>query len=301
MDEEKFPLFPSQSEEERQKISESNNEVNDFGEKIQKEQLNQLLNSDFETNSPFSKAYLQDYTRNIGYLAACCNDDRFDLLTEPKKLYNLSDLISFRIDFYNDTFIIKDSNNMQAKSFDYGEKSIEVLESLQNMKLYPDLFTVFSSLGVKHWDSGKIIINATDYRHNPPLSFVFPIEIDQNIVRNFIQTKTLEQKTSLEMEKEILKVRFSAIATDPSPDVARFNSVIENKQRMWCYQYDNKQEIKKKNNKKTEKNTEKTTPKSSMQGTRYQPIKKTQPITPDSPIKLPPKIFSLFNPKTQKQ
>ena len=194
--------------------------------------INSLLMGNQIYRTPIQKNIQQEYTESIGFLHAVYNDERFDILKPPKKM--IDDLnVSFHFQFYPQNFTVTSCASNQVKSFPYNKISKEIFHCIQLGQVSSNLCTLFSQFTSYVWSDGEILVRITDYRIIPPSNFVYSLKISADVIQLISDAKKLHGEAELEYKKNSLLILHPLICTDPSPDVARVQSVFDCRKKMW--------------------------------------------------------------------
>ena len=263
-------------------------ETPDFNESLYKRELTNLIKKNLKGETDFEIELINEYSRSIGFLCAVLKDKKFNILTPPNSLFQKSGMISFKIEFYGDAFIIKDHTNTRTRSFEYSDKTFEMLESIQKGRLSIEIINILTSLTVKQWLDGKVIISVEDYRLNPMKEYLLVLEIDASIFKNFVNSQNLEQEHQRALERKLILMKNPVICTDPSTDVSRVKSLLDYNRKMWC----SKQEKKTEN---IEENVSKPAEKENT-AKEVKTINKINVATKNKSINIPSHILKLFAP-----
>ena len=198
-------------------------------------------------SSDFVKSLINGYRSHLVLNESTYKDERFDSLTLPDFP---SDEFSpaIRYELYPEQFILLTKIGEIAK-FPYSEQFFPLLESLETGIVSPLLYGFLDQQGFKEWDSGKVLARVTDFRYEPEREEIRLLSMTNQIYDMFINnepsTNGLTDRQKLEIEQKVLLLRHSTLCTDPSPDVGRAYSIMDNKRKMWAiYRERNEKEFK---------------------------------------------------------
>ena len=200
--------------------------------------LQKILFSQEKSQTKYEKCLIDDYKNHMGFYISALNDPQFDVFTPSKTLFENCN-INLYFDFYKDSFEIKSQIDQQVAlvSLGYDDNIIPVLESISTGYVTLSLLKLIEKMKIKNWDNGIMIAKWTDYRLTPPKTFIQKLEIGPDIIEyqgNLLhRNESVDNIEKLKFEKQAILLENPDICTDPSPDVARINSVVDWRKKMW--------------------------------------------------------------------
>ncbi|KAK8866631.1 hypothetical protein M9Y10_009597 [Tritrichomonas musculus] len=194
-----------------------------------------LLLNEVRPITTFSKSMSQWYNTQLGFYYTAISDPRFEPLTPPKDLY--SDIQPGIIcNLKEDCYVLSNQHGKKSTSLKYETdlKCLSFMECLETGVISHETLKLLiqNEYNLKNWDNGKIICKVIDDRIQPQKISYVKLEIGPDAIelRNF---KTNSTEAKLEFERRTLLYRRPMICTDPSPDVARVQSVVDTRKKMW--------------------------------------------------------------------
>ena len=198
--------------------------------------INSMLMQTLTSSSDFEKSLINGYRSHLVLNESTYKDERFDSLTIPDFP---SDEFSpaIRYELYPELFILYTKKGEIAK-FPYSQQFFPLLDPLETGIVSPLLYGFLDQQGFKEWESGKVLARVTDFRYDPELEEFRLLAMTNQIYDMFISnepsTNLLTGRQKLEIEQKVLLMRHSTVCVDPSPDVGRAYSIMDNKRKMWA-------------------------------------------------------------------
>lgn len=197
--------------------------------------INTILKNEVRPVTTFSKSISQNYNAKLGFYITAVSDPRFEPLTPPKDLY--SDIsIGIICSLLESSYVLSTPHKHHEISFTYenDDQYISFMKCLETGIITPGTlkFLIQKEWNIKNWDNGNIICKVVDNRILPQTISYIKLEIgpDALELQNF---KPISPEGKLDFERRTLLLRHPMICTDPSPDVARVESVIDMRKKMW--------------------------------------------------------------------
>jgi hypothetical protein len=187
--------------------------------------------------TPTAPALVKSYNSRLGFYLAALYEPRFDPLTPPPDLFPDPPALVF--EFFDATFSVGPPDAEPNFVFRYQPPMFPVLESLELGTIDRDFDALLNRLKCKCTD-GLLICKAIDHRIVPGDEHRTALEIGADIVRRFVEQRP--PSDPLESESQLLLWRRPVVCTDPSPDVARAQSVIDFRKKMWISRRDRTKE-----------------------------------------------------------
>jgi hypothetical protein len=179
-------------------------------------------------------SYLLDFSARVGFFASDRADDRFDVLTAPPNLFEEIP-IGFCATFYDGGFQFALPDGAKPISFDCDPTLYPLVESFETGLVSRELLIVLRKklqIDPSAWEEGRIICQITDFRSTPPTEYRRLLLVADDVVA-YCTGQKLAQPQLLEGERQVLVLVHPTICIDPSPDVARVQSVIDWRNKMW--------------------------------------------------------------------
>jgi hypothetical protein len=181
--------------------------------------------------------YLLDFNSRTGFFFANLKNERFDLLTPPSTLFD-DFPVGFYVNFYNAFFQLTSSDKTKAISYDYEKAFFPIIESLETGQMTRELVSILrGDLEIEGtlWEDGHLLCEITDFRLSSPVRYRRMLQLSDDIISYCIEKKQRHtfQCSLLEAERKILTFVHSTVCVDPSPDVARVQSVIDRRHKQW--------------------------------------------------------------------
>lgn len=197
--------------------------------------INTILKNEVRPVTSFSKSLSQCYNTKLGFYITAFSDPRFEPLTPPKDLY--SEISTGIIcNLQEKSYVLSTPHKHHEISFSYenDDQYISFMRCLETGIITPGTlkFLIQKEWNIKNWDNGNIICKVVDNRIQPQTISYIKLEIgpDALELQNF---KPVSTEGKLDFERRTLLLRRPMICTDPSPDVARVQSVIDTRKKMW--------------------------------------------------------------------
>jgi hypothetical protein len=165
-------------------------------------------------------------------------DDRFDPLTPDTELY-ADHQQAIYVTFWPASFTLSlfPSAGKRQPSFvlPYDKSLFEILDSLESGFVTPSLLCLVQKMNFNEWDRGEILVHITDCRFSEHRNFHHRLSIGSEVLDYEIQRllNNAPIKQQLEFERQALLLLHPEICVDRSPSVAKFQSLIDWRQKMW--------------------------------------------------------------------
>lgn len=175
----------------------------------------------------FHDASLQPYLYRLPYFEKFLTDRNFSKLTPDFE--NFSDNATLEIEFLQDCFRVssKLGSNSQNETYKYEHYLFPILEDIENGSISKMLAAILIRYKIGY-TNGKIFTKITDYRIQPETVHYYELEVTKDFLLS-----ALPDIHALDSEKSFNELSCPQICTDPSVDVARFNSMVDWKEKMW--------------------------------------------------------------------
>ena len=202
-----------------------NNKKINFIKKVEEESEKYFFETNLIKSKLFSNVDCEKFKSNLIYFQSDINDsfDKFAINSN----FLTSKQISFKIELNKSNFIIINNENQKNISYNYDPEPLKILLSIENNEINIQLFIILNHLNFNKWKNGSIICQIKDNRIEPILINEFNLNI------NPLNILIFQNKYNFELEKKILLNLYPQICIDPSPNVSRFNSLIDWKKKQW--------------------------------------------------------------------
>jgi hypothetical protein len=178
-----------------------------------------------------------DFNSGLVFFLARHIDVRFDLLTPPAQLFQDFPL-GFCANFHTNLLQLTSADDgCKEATFPYGQICQPIIDSLETGVVSADLTGLLHkrlAIDSSAWDDGHILCAIADFRIDPPAEFRRMLHVSNDVV-SYCETKNtnVSPAQALEGEREILKILRPVVCLDPSPDVARVQSIIDWRAKLW--------------------------------------------------------------------
>jgi len=230
-----FFVFPSKKTDSVSQtvfgIDHYNNKA-DISHRMSKTCLDSLLNRKLTSHSFLQKSISYGYSAHLSFLCSVLNDKRFDLLTPPNDL--LSDYQeSLTFDFFPQYFSINNSDGSHYVTYSYTHSSLALLECLESEIISPELASIIEKLHITSWNNGSLLCKCTDNRCIPSRVFLIPLTIGQSVIQSKAYKTNQTNIEKMDAEKQLLLLNRPLLCVDPSLDVARANSCLDFRKKLY--------------------------------------------------------------------
>jgi hypothetical protein len=199
-------------------------------------------------------SYMLDYSPRLAFFSENPPDHRFDPLTPPPTLFDEIP-IGFSVYFRPSSIDFVNSDQTRTVGYIYDGTSIPMIEALETGFVNYELLSVLRRhLRCENWDDGHILCQIVDCRFSTSLEYRKMLRIEPSVIsapmtekmrasapgrrdlpdpeiRRLDDTRRLR---GLESERQILLTARPTVCVDPSPDVARVQSVSDWRQKQWA-------------------------------------------------------------------
>jgi hypothetical protein len=173
-------------------------------------------------------SYLLDFGALVGFFTSGRADDRFDVLTPPPNLFEEIP-IGFCALFYDGGFQFALPDGAKPISYESDPALYPLVECFETGIVSRELFVILRKklqIDPSAWEEGRIVCQITDFRSVPPAEFRRLLLVADDVVAYCTGQR-------LEGERQVLALVHPTVCIDPSPDVARVQSVIDWRKKMW--------------------------------------------------------------------
>jgi hypothetical protein len=209
-------------------------------DRFRSQELKAILLRETYYMSPLTPALVDGCNARLGFYIAAVHSPRFDILTPPPEVFARSPNVIF--EFFGDTFLIRPVDSEAPNVFRYQPHMFVVLECLETRVVGREFAKFLGRLKCSY-ESGFVIVKVIDHRPAAPVEHNIALEIGPEVVRHFVEKDMKKDDRmddrrdriieALQREVHVIQWRRPVICTDPSPDVARVQSVIDFRKKMW--------------------------------------------------------------------
>jgi hypothetical protein len=157
-------------------------------------------------------------------------DPRFDSLTPPRDIFDRFQP-SILFELFDRDFLVSGSSRLSPQRFSYDVNSAFILEALETGHLTADMCDFVTKFGSCCYEDGFMVCECLDRRFKRELRYRIRLETSQSVFAQYYQS--IASGNPLVTEQTVLSVYRPVICTDPSPDVARAQSVLDFRAKMW--------------------------------------------------------------------
>ncbi|EAX94179.1 hypothetical protein TVAG_315850 [Trichomonas vaginalis G3] len=196
----------------------------DLYKKVHQESLNLVLQN--IATGDFSDQHLQPYMTRLSYFTESLSNPKFNKLTPDFEIY--SDKTSVEFKFWNDYFTISSKNSHENEiPFCYNNNLYPILEDIENGVISKMLFKILRYFKLEFLD-GKVLVAIIDYRSNIEQRHYAEL----SITPEYFKELTKEYPPIIQ-DKIFTDLTSKEICNDPSPNVARYSSIVDWREKMW--------------------------------------------------------------------
>jgi hypothetical protein len=181
-------------------------------------------------------SYLLEFNSGLVFFLATHVDERFDLLTPPDNIFQDFPL-GFCANFHNELLHLTSADGDKEVTFPYGQICLPIIDSLETGIVSAGLIGLLRkqlAVDPAAWEDGHILCAITDFRVDPPAEFSQMLHVSNGAVGYCEKKhKGASPVQTLEGEREILKILRPTVCLDASPDVARVQSIIDWRMKLW--------------------------------------------------------------------
>lgn len=206
---------------------------NDLYETIHLNSQNTLLEQTLDEPNPNDVQTIKPYVNRITFFTTSLNDPNFDVLTPDFEQTMIQETV-IEVQLCTDNFTFLNKQNGSILPFEYRHEFLPFLIALESGVVTRELYKLFQSLkgAVKDktlYINGKMPISIVDFRVSPEKSYYTELTLSPDILDEFDKNPS----TNVENYGVFSKFNNLIICTDPSPNVSRFHSYIDWREKMW--------------------------------------------------------------------
>jgi hypothetical protein len=197
--------------------------------------LSSLLTDDVHPFRPISNHITLAYTNRLGFYVANLSDPRFDPLTPPRDILDGLQP-SIYLELFDREFLVSSAGRSPHHRFCYDLNAAFILESLETGVLLPMFADFISKIGgACQYECGFLVCECLDRRYRREIKYRIRLDISPPIISDAIRSQSSEDPLQgpLLNEQTVLSICRPIICTDPSPDVARAQTVLDFRTKMW--------------------------------------------------------------------
>ena len=199
-------------------------------DKLRSETIEALTSQQQRPPDGVALSYKLDYNSRLQFYLANMNDADFDVLTPPPNLFE-DYPVSFEVEFCNDFMQFVAIGSPLKVEFKYDHKVFPLIESLESGFVDRELLHILvGQLKITEWENGFTLCKITDFRFPEPVEHKRMLRLSDDVIGDFLDR---EPGHSLETERAMIEAMHPQVCIDPSPDVARAQSVTDWRQKMW--------------------------------------------------------------------
>jgi hypothetical protein len=188
-----------------------------------------ILLRDVRPFTPLTHLIIDGFNSRLSLYATAIRDPRFDALTPPESLFKRQP-IGVIFQFYDQVFATLYPNG-DVIAQEYSPHFFPVIESLETGVMTRDCAFLLKKTVRCPFRSGCVLCKCVDHRFTPFREVIVKLEVGGEVVQYFLKGSSTEEL--LESEAGIVKLRRPIICTDPSPEVARIQSALDFRKKMW--------------------------------------------------------------------
>jgi hypothetical protein len=174
--------------------------------------------------TPGTPVLIDGYNPRVSFYSSAMSHPSFDILTPPPELFQCLSTVTFEL-FDNLLTISRPG----GESRHFPDKPLDpLLRLFENGILNSELAFELAKMKCR-FENGFIIGKCVDHRFSPARQTNIKLDIGPDIVAAAFR----QCQEPLETEKEVLMIQRPAVCTDTSPDVARLQSIMDFRKKMW--------------------------------------------------------------------
>jgi len=190
--------------------------------KMHENSLNLLMTNSFRSNIRFENVLAENIKSMVLYFLSDPANNDFDSLSIPKFCFNdLNPSVIF--DFREKCLYIRNPTRNAALEIPLNLRVADILVSLSHKKVSADLRLIFESIRISEWNNGKILCKCIDNCTNIGKETLLILRICSDAFHGNDYGVLMSQCLSL----------YQNVCTDPSPNVCRYYSIIDWREKMW--------------------------------------------------------------------
>jgi hypothetical protein len=198
-------------------------------ERLQTSALEGLLSREVPSLTPLTHLIVDSYNTRLSLYVTMIHDPRFDILTPPVDLF-AREQPGVIFEFYDQVFTAVYPEGAQICQV-YTPHFFPVIECLETGVITRDCAVLLKETINCHFVNGCVLCKCVDHRFHPAREITTKLEIGADVLPYFYEKSKKEE--TLKEEMRLLALRRPIVCTDPSPDVARVQSVLDFRKKMW--------------------------------------------------------------------
>ena len=199
-------------------------------DRLRSESVESIVSQEFRPADNVELSIKLDYNARLQFYLANLNDPSFDVLTPPPGLFE-DYPVGLEVQFCNEFMQFAAVGRPEKVQYSYDRRVFPLIASLESGLVDGELLSVIHGhLKIKEWENGCILCKITDFRFPEPVEFKRMLRLSDSVVLSAVDP---ESAHVLESEREAIHVMHPSVCVDPSPDVARVQSVIDWREKMW--------------------------------------------------------------------
>jgi hypothetical protein len=192
--------------------------------------INALLLHDCRPLTPLAARTVACCAPRVGLHMAVMRDPRFDPLTPPADLYAAPPAVVF--EFADEAVTVASADNGCCLAEAYAPEFFPVFECLETGVMTRACAAVLHGRMRCGFTEGCVFCRCVDRRFTPARETALRLEAGPDVVR--CACREAPGADALRAEASALRQYRPAVCTDPSPDVARLQSVVDFRRKMWA-------------------------------------------------------------------
>jgi PHD/YefM family antitoxin component YafN of YafNO toxin-antitoxin module len=198
-------------------------------ERFRTSSIESILSRDVPPVTSLTPLIVDNYNAHLSFYVTMIRDPRFDVLTPPINLF-AKQRPGVIFEFYDEVFVTIYPDGASVSQV-YTPHFLPVLGSLETGIMTRDCAILLKKTMNCYFSNGCVICKCVDHRITPTREITTKLEIGADVLQYFCEGHS--QDEVLEGEKRCIEMRRPIICTDPSPDVARVQSALDFRKKMW--------------------------------------------------------------------
>jgi hypothetical protein len=191
--------------------------------------LEGILTHEVRPFTPLAPVVVAGFQKRLSFYATALLDPRFDVLTPASDLFgHRRPDVTFQ--FFDRVFAAVYGED-QTVAQDYSPHYFPVIEALETGVMTRTCALLLKQMLGCEFTDGCLFCKCVDYRFTPTRELTMKLEIGADVLQFFYVDRPPNE--ALEGEIRLLRLRRPIVCTDPSPDVARVQSALDFRKKMW--------------------------------------------------------------------
>ena len=208
-------------------------EENSLIDKLRISDTKTIIENEVRPLNNLTMSMMRGFNARLGFFVTAAYDKRFDPLMPPNDLYK-GLKVGFEVFLRNYNFSISPKENLHESAFTsaYHAPFVKFIECLETGLVNKELLKLLNKWNINLYSNGFMICKCHDNRE--PTEVVSYLKLE--IANECFISHALDPLNGLEFERKMVLKKRPLICTDPSPDVARINSIMDFRKKMWYCQ-----------------------------------------------------------------